>query len=267
VVPTHETIDLGDWNCAYEPVGRNELLESQMLKTFTQSRREYILIAAIVLATVAVVLIPFAWDTAASVQYLESRGLTPSTNPVDATSATVVFAAIACILLLATSGLLLTLSRAAARRIAIIGAGAETVILLGLGAASLVSAYTLRPNSDALGGLALLVISSPLLAGGIAYLAVTLLIRSQRPGCRIAAAILDSVFAGMIALLALHTAINASMPFWAGTVRNPIYNPAPNGTWPLVEAALLALFLLAGAVAVDVYAVRARKPAAGGAIG
>jgi hypothetical protein len=237
-----------------------------MLKTFTTSRREYILIAAIVLATVAAVVIPFAWDTAASVQYLESRGLTPSTNPIDTTSAPVVFAAIACILLLATSGLLLTLSRAAARRIAIIGAGAETVILLGLGAASLVLAYT-SPNSDALGVLALLVISSPLLAGGIVYLAVTLLIRSQRPGWRIAAAILDSVLAWMIALLALHTAGNYSMPFWVGTARNPIYNPAPNGTWPLVDAGLLALVVLAGAVAVDVYAVRARKPAAGGAIG
>jgi hypothetical protein len=234
-----------------------------MLKTFTTSRREYILIAAIALATVAAVVIPFAWDTAASVQYLESRGLTPSTNPIDTTSAPVVFAAIACILLLATSGLLLTLSCAAARRIAIIGAGAETLILLGLGAASLVSAFTLGPNSDALVGLALIVISTPLLAGGIAYLGVTLLIRSKGPGWRVAAAILDSVLGWMIALLALHEALDAAVPFWAGTVRNPIYNPAPNGTWPLVEAGLLALVVLAGTMAVVVTAVRAREPAAG----
>ena len=229
-----------------------------MVTTFTTFRREYILIAAIVLVTVAAV-IPFAWDTSSSVQYLESHGLTPSTHPIDTTSAPVVFAAIACILLLATSGLLLTLPRAAARRIAIIGAGAETVILLGLGAASLVSAYTLPANSDALVGLALLVISGPLLAGGIVYLAVTLLIRSQSAGWRIAAAILDSALAWIIALLALHIATNASMPFWAGTARNPIYNPAPYGTWPLLEAGLLALFVLAGTVAVDVYAVRARS--------
>jgi hypothetical protein len=67
----------------------------------------------------------------------------------------------------------------------------------------------------------------------------------------------------MIALLALHTASNASMPLLAGTARNPIYNPAPYGTWPLAEAGLLALFVLAGTVPVDVYAVRARKPDAG----
>jgi len=230
-----------------------------MVTTFTTFRREYILIAAIVLVTVAAVVIPFAWDTSSSVQNLESHGLTPSTHPIDTTSAPVVFAAIACILLLATSGLLLTLPRAAARRIAIIGAGAETVILLGLGAASLVSAYTLPANSDALVGLALLVISGPLLAGGIVYLAVTLLIRSQSAGWRVAAAILDSALAWIIALLALHIATNASMPFWAGTARNPIYNPAPYGTWPLLEAGLLALFVLAGTVAVDVYAVRARS--------
>jgi len=234
-----------------------------MLKTFTTSRREYVLIAPIVLATVAAVVIPFAWDTAATVQYLESRGLTPSTHPVDTTSAPVVFAGIACLLLLATSGLLTTLPRAAARRIAIIGAGAETVILLGLGAASLVSAYTLPPNTDALVGLALLVLASPLLAGGIAYLGVTLLIRSRRAGWRIAAAILDSVLAWMISLLALHEALDSAVPFWAGTVRNPIYSPAPYGTWPLVEAGVLALVVLAGAVAVDVHAVRARRPDAG----
>jgi hypothetical protein len=235
-----------------------------MLKTFTTSRRDYIVVAAIVLATVAAVVIPFAWDTAASVLSLEARGLTPSTNPIDTTSAPVVFAATACILLLATSGLLLTLPRAAARRIAIIGAGAETVILLVLGAASVVAAYS-SPNSDALGVLALLVISSPLFAGGIAFLAVTLLIRSQRARWRIAAAIVDSLLAWMIALLALHAASNASMPFWAGTARNPIYNPAPNGTWPLVEAGLLALVVLAGTMAVVVTAVRAREPAAGSA--
>ena len=240
-----------------------DYFEPPMLKTFTTSRPEYILIAAIVLATVAAVVMPFAWDTAASVQNLESRGLTPSTNPIDTTSAPVVFAAIACTLLLAASALLLILPRAAARQIAIIGAGAETVILLGLGAASLVSAFTLPPNTDALVGLALLVISSPLLAAGIAYLGVTLLIRSKSPGWRIAAAILDSVLAWMIALLALHEALDAAVPFWAGTVRNPIYNPAPYGTWPLVAAGLLALFVIAGTVAVDVYAVRARKPAAG----
>jgi hypothetical protein len=236
-----------------------------MLKTFTTSRREYILIAGIVLATVAALFIPFAWDTVATVKNLESRGLTPSTNPIETTSAPVVFAAIACILLLATSGLLLTLPRAAARRIAITGAAAETVILLGLGAASLVLAYTLPPNSDALGGLARLVISSPLLAGGIAFLGVTLLIRSKSPGWQVAAAILDSALAWMIALLALHEALDAAVPFWAGTVRNPIYNPAPNGTWPLVEAGLLALVVLAGTVAVVVTAVRAREPAAGSA--
>jgi hypothetical protein len=235
-----------------------------MLKTFTTSRRDYILVAAIALASVAAVVIPFAWDTAASVLSLEARGLTPSTNPIDTTSAPVVFAATACILLLATSGLLLTLPRAAARRIAIIGAGAETVILLVLGAASVVAAYS-SPNSDALGVLALLVISSPLFAGGIAFLAVTLLIRSQRARWRIAAAIVDSLLAWMIALLALHAASNASMPFWAGTARNPIYNPAPNGTWPLVEAGLLALVVLAGTMAVVVTAVRAREPAAGSA--
>ncbi len=234
-----------------------------MLKTFTTPRREYILIAAIVLATVAAVVIPFAWDTAATVQNLESRGLTPSTNPIDTTSAPVVFAAIACILLLATSGLLLTLPCTAARRIAIIGAGAETFILLGLGAASLVSAFTVGPNSDALIGLALIVISTPLLAGGVAYLGVTLLIRSKSPGWRVAAAILDSVLAWIIALLALHEALAAAVPFWAGTVRNPIYNSAPYSTWPLVEAGLLALVVLAGTVAVDVYAVRAREPAPG----
>jgi hypothetical protein len=235
-----------------------------MLKTFTTSRREYILIAGIVLATVAALFIPFAWDTAATVKNLESRGLTPSTNPIATTSAPVVFAAIACILLLATSGLLLTLPHAAARRIAIIGAAAETVILLGLGAASVVLAYT-SSNSDALGVLALLVISGPLLAGGIAYLGVTLLIRSKSPGWQVAAAILDSVLAWMIALLALHEALDAAVPFWAGTVRNPIYNPAPNGTWPLVEAGLLALVVLAGTVAVVVTAVRAHELAAGSA--
>lgn len=238
-----------------------------MLKTFTTPRREYMLIAAIVLATVAALFIPFAWDTAAIVQNLESRGLTPSTNPIDTTSAPVAFAAIACILLLAMSGLLLTLPRVAARRIAIIGAGAETVILLGLGAASLVLAFTPGPNSDALVGLALIVISTQLLAGGIAYLGVTLLIRSKSPRWRVAAAILDSVLAWMIALLALHEALLEAVPFWAGTVRNPIYVPAPYGTWPLLEAGLLALFVLTGSVAVDVYAVRARKPAAGGTIG
>jgi hypothetical protein len=235
------------------------------LKTFTTSRREYILIAAIVLATLAALFIPFAWDTASSVQNLESRGLTPSTSPIDTTSAPVVFAAIACTLLLVTSALLLSLSHAAARRIAIIGAGAESFILLGLGVASLVSAFTFGPNSHALVGLALIVISMPLLAGGIAYLGVTLLIRSKSPGWRVAAAILDSVLAWMIALVALHEALDAAMPFWAGTVRNPIYNPAPNGTWPLVEAGLLALFVLVGTVAVDVYAVRARKSAANAA--
>ncbi len=234
-----------------------------MLKTFTTSRREYILIAAIVLATVAALFIPFAWDTAATLQNLGSRGLSPSTSPIDTTSAPVVFAAIACILLLVTSGLLLALPCAAARRIAIIGAGAETFILLGLGAASLVSAFTLGPNSDALVGLALIVISTPLLAGGIAYLGVTLLIRSKSPGWRVAAAILDSVLAWMIALLALHEALDTAVPFWAGTVRNPIYNPAPYGAWPLVEAGLLGLVVLAGTVAVDVYAVRARKTDAG----
>ena len=246
---------------------RNELLESQMLKTFRTSPRDYILIAAIVLATVAAVVIPFAWDTAASVQNLDSRGLTPSTQPIDTTSAPVVFAAIASILLLAMSGLLLTLPRAAAKWIAIIGAGTETVILLGLGAASLILGSTPAPNSDALFGLMLYVLSMWLFAGGIAYLAVTLLIRSQRPSWRIAAAILDSGLAWMIALLALHTAISYSMPFWAGTARNPIYSPAPNGTWPLVEAGLLALFVLAATMTVDVYVVRARKPAAGVATG
>jgi hypothetical protein len=234
-----------------------------MLKTFTTSRRDYILITAIVLATVAAVVIPFAWDTASTVQNLESRGLAPATYPVDTSSAPGVFAVIACILLLATSGLLLTLPGAAARRIAIIGAGAETVILLGLGMVSLVSAFTLPPNTDALGGLALLVISSPLLAGGIAYLGVTLLIRSQSAGWRIAAAIADSALAWIIALLALHEALDAAVPFWAGTVRNPIYNPAPHGAWPLVEAGLLAFVVLAGTVAVDVYTLRARKPDAG----
>jgi hypothetical protein len=238
-----------------------------MLKRFTTSQREYILIAVIVLATVAVVVIPFAWDTAASVHNLELHGLAPPANPIETTSAPFVFATIACIVLLATSGLLLTLPRAAARRIAIIGAGAETVILLGLGAAALLSAFIHAPNADALEGLALLVVSQPLLAGGIAYLGVTLLIRSQRPGSRVAAAILDSVLAWMIALAALHTAIDYSAPFWAGTVGNPVYNPAPYGTWPLVEAGLLALFVLAGTVAVDVYAVRARKAVADGATG
>jgi hypothetical protein len=235
------------------------------LKTFTTSRREYIRIAAIVLATVAALFIPFALDTASTVQNLESRGLTPSTNPIDTTSAPVVFAAIACTLLLVTSGLLLSLPSAAARRIAIIGAGAETFTLLGLGAASLVSAFIDGQNSGALVGLALIVISMLLLAGGIAYLGVTLLIRSKSPGWRVAAAILNSVLAWLIALLALHEALHAAVPFWAGTVRNPIYNPAPSGTWPLVEAGLLALVVLAGTVAVDVYAVRARKSAAGGA--
>jgi hypothetical protein len=236
-----------------------------MLRTFTTSRREYILIAAIVLATVAALFIPFAWDTAATVVNLGSRGLSPSTNPIDTTSAPVVFAAIACVLLLVMSVLLLTMPTAAARRIAIIGAGAKAFILLGLGAASLVSAFTLPPNTDALVGLALIVISAPLLAGGIAYLGVTLLIRSKSPGWRVAAAILDSVLAWMIALLALHEALLEAVPFWTGTARNPIYTPAPYGTWPLVEAGLLALVVLAGTVAVDVYAVRARKPADGSA--
>ena len=236
-----------------------------MLKTFTTSRREYILIAAIVLATIAALVIPFALDTAATVQNLGSRGLSPSTNPLDSTLAPAVFAAIACILLLATSGLLLMVPCSAVRRIAIIGAGAKTFILLGLGAACLVSAYTPGPNSDPLVGLALIVIATPLLAGGIAYLGVTLLIRSKSPGWRVAAAILDSVLAWMIALLALHEALLAAVPFWAGTVRNPIYNPAPYGTWPLVEAGLLAVVVLAGTMAVDVCAVRARKPAAGSA--
>ena len=231
-----------------------------MLKTFTTSRREYVLIATIVLTTVAALFIPFAWDTAATVQNLESHGLTPSTNPIDTTSAPVVFAAIACILLLVAAGLLLTLPFAAARRIAIIGAGAETFILLGLGAASLVSASTLGPNSDALVGLAMIAVSAQLLAGGIAFLGVTLLIRSKSAGWRVAAAILDSVLAWMIALLALHGALDRAVPFLAGTVRNPIYNPAPYGTWPLVEAGLLALVVLAATVAVDVYAVRSRKP-------
>lgn len=236
-----------------------------MLKTFTTSRREYMVIAAIVLASVAALFIPFAWDTAATVQNLESRGLTPSTNPIDTTSAPVVFAAIACILLLVTSGLLLALPRAAARRIAIIGAGAETSILLGLAGAILVLAFIPGPHSDALVGLALIVLSMALLACGIAYLGVTLLIRSKSPGWGVAAAILDSVLAWFVALLALHEALDSAVPFWAGTVRNPIYNPAPYGTWPLAEAGLLALVVLAGAVAVDVYAVRASKPAAGSA--
>ncbi len=217
------------------------------------------------LATIAALFIPFAWDTAAIVQNLGSRGLSRSTSPIDTTWVPVVFAAIACILLLVMSELLLTLPCAAARRIAIIGTGAQTFILLGLGAASLVSAFTLGPNSDALAGLALIVISTPLLAGGIAYLGVTLLIRSKSPGWRVAAAILDSVLAWMIALLALHEALLAAVPFWAGTVRNPIYNPAPYGTWPLVGAGLVALVVLAGTVAVDVFVVRARKPAAGSA--
>jgi len=236
-----------------------------MLKTFTTSHREYILIAAIVLATVAALFIPFAWDTAATVQNLGSRGLSPSTNPIDTTLAPVIFATIACILLLVTSGLLLMVRCSAARRIAIIGAGAKTFILLGLGAASLVSAFTLGPNSDALVGLALIVISTPLLAGGIAYLGVTLLIRSKSPGWRVAAALLDSVVAWMIALLALHEALLEAVPFWTGTARNPIYTPAAYGTWPLVEAGLLAMVVLGGTVAVDVYAVRARKSAAGSA--
>jgi len=234
-----------------------------MLKTITTSRRDYIVITAIVLATVAALVIPFAWDTASTVQNLESHGLAPAAYPVDTSSAPVVFAVVACILLLAISGLLLTLPRPAARRIAIIGAGVETVVLLGLGAASLVSAFTLLTNTDALVGLALIVISTALLAGGIAYLGVTLLIRSKSPGWHVAAAILDSVVAWMMALLALHEALLAAVPFWAGTVRNPIYNPAPYGTWPLLGAGLLAFVVLAGTVTVDVYAVRARKPDAG----
>ena len=237
-----------------------------MLKIFTTCRREYILIAAIVLATVAAVVIPFVWDIASNVHYLESSGLTPTNNPIDLATTPVAFAAIACIFLLATSGLLLTLPRVAARWIAIIGAGAESVISFGLGAAALLLAFIHAPNAEALVGLALLVISQPLLAGGIAFLGVALLIRSQRLRWRIAAAILDSMLAWVIALGALHAAIDYSVPFWAGTAQNPIYNPAPNGTWPLVEAGLLALFVLTGTVAVDVYAVRTRKPAASDAI-
>src|ERR1700674_5030380 len=60
------------------PVRRGSLLKQPqppMLKTFTTSGREYILITAIVLATVAAMFIPFAWDTAATVKNLESRGL------------------------------------------------------------------------------------------------------------------------------------------------------------------------------------------------
>jgi hypothetical protein len=233
-----------------------------MPKTFTTPLREYVLVSAVVLASVAAVVAPFAWDTATSNQYLQSRGLIASTHPIDSVSAPLFFAAIGFVLLLAMSAVLLKLPRAAARRIAIVAAGAEAVIFFGLWAASLVLAYTLGPNSDALVGLAVLVISSPLLAGGIAYLAVTLLIRSQRVGWRTAAAILDSALAWMIALLALHSASNASMPFWAGTARNPIYNPAPYGTWPLLEAGLLALVVLLGTMAVVVTAVRAREPAA-----
>ena len=112
------------------------------------------------------------------------------------------------------------LACAAARLIAIIGAAAETIILVVPGVASLVSAFTLGPNSDALVGLALIVISTPPLACGIGYLSVTLLIRSKSPGWRVAAAILDSVLAWMIALLALHEALDSAVPFWAGTVRN-----------------------------------------------
>jgi hypothetical protein len=234
-----------------------------MPKTFTTPLHEYVLVSAVVLASLAAVVAPFAWDIATSNQYLQSRGLTPSTHPIDSVSAPLFLGAVGFVLLLAMSALLLRLPRAAARRIAIVGAGAEAVIFFGLGAASLVSAYTLRPNSDALVGLAVLVISSPLLASGIAYLAVTLLIRSQRAGWRTAAAILDLALAWMIALLALHAASNASVPFWAGTARNPIYNPAPYGTWPLLEAGLLALVVLLGTMAVVVAAVRAREPAAG----
>ena len=82
--------------------------------------RDYLFVGAIVVVTIAAVVIPFDLDTAASVNNLKSSGLTPSTNPIDTTSAPHVFAAIACILLLAISGLLLTLPHAAARWIAVL---------------------------------------------------------------------------------------------------------------------------------------------------
>ncbi len=231
------------------------------MNTLTVPLREYAVTTAIVLVGLAAVVVPFAVDTSSGLSNLESRGLTPVTDPIAPSAAPLFFGVIGLGALLALAGWLVLLPRRYARRLAILCGATKTFILLGLGAAGLISEAALAPDTDALVGIALLVVSIPFIGAGLLSLAVTLLTRARASGWRIAAAVVDGGVAWTISTLALLEAGNASSPFYTGTARHLIYTPPPNGTWPLVWAGALALVTLAGALALVVNAVRPLAPA------
>jgi hypothetical protein len=230
------------------------------MNTFVTPLREYVITTAIVVVGLAAVVVPFAVDTSSGLSYLQSRGLTPVTDPIAPSAAPLLFGVVGLGVLLALAGWLVVLPRRSARRLAIVCAATKTFILLGLGAAAVISEATLAPNTDALVGLALLVVSTPLIGAGLLSLAVTLLTRARASGWRIAAAVVDGGVAWSISTLALLEAATLSSPFYTGTARHLIYTPPPNGTWPLVWAGALSLVTLAGTLALVVNAVRPFAP-------
>lgn len=223
--------------------------------------REHVLVGAAVLVLVAIVIVPFALDTNATVNYLNSRGLTIVTDPIDPSTAPVLFGVAGVGLLLAVAGLLMTLRWSIARWLAILSATAKAVILLGLGAAGISSYATLPPNTDGLVAGALLIVAIPLIIGGLFYVAVTLFTRARRVGWRLAAVVLDGFVAWTVARQALGSASLSSSPFYTGTATHLIYTAPQYGTWPLVQAGLLSLLVMAGTVAVVVNALRSHEPA------
>src|SRR5260370_13821319 len=108
------------------------------MNTSVRPLREYAITTATVVVGLAAVVVPFAVDTSSGLSYLESRGLTPVTDPIAPSAAPLLFGVIGLGVLLALAGWLVILPPRSARRFTILCASTQTFILLGLGAAALI---------------------------------------------------------------------------------------------------------------------------------
>jgi hypothetical protein len=134
-------------------------------------------------------------------------------------------------------------SRRLHKWMSVAAAGLKASLLGLLGMVAMVASTI--PENRGLVGLALLFMSTLLIGPSAVYIAVVFASRASGIGWRVLAAIMDVAVSWGFAAALIVEGLRWSQPFWAGTVREPIYSHPPDGSWPLVWACGVGLLWLA----------------------
>jgi hypothetical protein len=214
------------------------------LQVRSLARMPFVAGVAVALLLAASVVLPLASQVSSEVANERSRGLAPATYPISTEATPWLMLLVTVPLYIAIVLLLSGRSRRVHKWMSVAAAGLKASLLGLLGIVAM-AASILPANQIDFADLALLVISTLLIGPAAVYVAVVFASRASGIGWRILAAILDAAVSWAIAAILISEALDWSEPFWAGTVRDPIYVYPPDGSWPLVWACGVGILWLA----------------------